>query len=423
MALDKKKIQRMTEEAAQRSGLFRYLKKNTTTSLRVMEYKDKDGSIVFAQELVEHRPEGGGGGKAIGICRRETFGKPCAFCRANALSESGILFKSSTRYVMNALDINNEPEKVSLWVLPTTVFGDIADYALDDEWADLLEAKNGHGISIEKKGAGMDTRYTTRIMRNAFPVGKSVISQVVDPLDSIRDPGLESQCITLNRDVSELFNEDELKKFKADDSASGGKSTKSSKASGDKTSKKSKKKTDEKGSGFEIGQTVKYQEEEEPCTIIKIDGDDITIEDASGDEYSATPDDLTACETEDPDDGFTEGDEVRFQEEEETCTITGIVSDTEVTITDADGSDFDVKIDELTKVEGSGKTSKKDGKKPNCYGKADLYGDSDPECKECIHQDACSGEIELNEAGVGKTGTKGKGKKDTDDVVDSIMGS
>jgi len=76
--IDRKKVTKQTEEAAQRSGRFRYLKKNSVTNLRILEFVDADGDRVFAQQMVEHRRQGQGG-SALSLCRKETFGKPCAF--------------------------------------------------------------------------------------------------------------------------------------------------------------------------------------------------------------------------------------------------------------------------------------------------------------------------------------------------------
>jgi hypothetical protein len=165
--IDRKKTKKLTDEAARRSGRFRYLKKNATTMLRIVEYQDKDGDLMFAQPLVEHRRQGQGG-KSLGICRAEIFGKTCGYCRANQKERDAgrdAPFISRTRYVVNGADIENEPDNLRLWVIPTKVFNAVAEYALDDDWKDVLEPKTGFAFAIKRTGASLDTEYTTKPTR------------------------------------------------------------------------------------------------------------------------------------------------------------------------------------------------------------------------------------------------------------------
>lgn len=426
--IDRKKVARQTEEAAQRSGQFRYLKKNATTNLRIFEYKDGEGSMVFAQSMTEHRRQNQGG-RGLGVCRQEVFGKPCAYCAANNLAaEQGQRpFISRTRYIVNAVDIDNEPGTVKLWVIPTSVFSDIADYACDDEWADILEPKKGFPFAVERSGQGLETSYTVKVRRKPYPVGKEIISQVVDPLGEIRDPGLAAQCAELNLSEDDLFNSDELEKFKNE-------SSKSKKNTSSKTSKKSKKTTKATVTTFSIGQAVRYEDEDGICHVTEIDGDDLTIEDENKEEYTVAADQLTAVE---------DGEESESSDPEVgdrvTAEIEGSIYSGEITkwkgntatVEFDDGDVLELDVDEITKetdgVPFDGKDAKDEDEAPKCFGDPNLYDEDDAECKKCSYYNECGGNAELNAAGVGDNRTPAHQSKDkkksADDVISSIMGN
>ena len=429
--IDKKKVLRQTEEAAQRSGRLRFLKKNATTNLRIFEYEDEDGATVFAQPLVEHRRQGEGG-KGLGVCRQEVFGKPCAYCAANVLATekgAGYVFISRTRYVVNAVDMDNEPKNVRLWVLPTSVFSDIAEYALDEEWSDILEPKKGYGLAIKKTGQGLDTAYSMKIHRKSYPVGKDVTDQIVNPLEGLRDPGLEAQCAELGVEASDLFDSTELEELKKQ---SNSKSKKDKKA--DKPSETPTRTPSDIDEPFMVGQAVQYEDEDGVCHVVKVEDDIITIEDSNGDEYDATADQLTIIE-ESSNDDFEVGDLVNYDNEDGNCKVVKILSDTEVTIEDVDGDEYDVEVEKLVKVEekkakktNKGKSTKpaKTGEdSPKCFGDPNLFDADDDECKNCSFNNDCSAIVDLNAAGVGnvrEATKKSGGKRDADDVLSSILG-
>jgi hypothetical protein len=414
--IDRKKVMKQTEEAAQRSGRFRYLKKNATTSLRIAEYEDKDGDNMFAQLMTEHRREGQGG-KGLGVCRMEVFGLPCAMCKVNQIaSDTGKdrPFVSRSRYVVNGMDVNDKRKEFRLWVLPTSVFDDLAEYSLNEEWASLFEPKDGVVANIKREGSGLDTEYTTVLGRKAYPIDKKQLSQIVNPLDEIRDPGLEAQCAEIGVTVEDIFEANELEAVE--------KPAEKSK----KTSKKATKKASNlKPPVFDIGQPVKYQDEEDICHVAEIDGDTYTIEDPGGGTWDVEADDLTAVEE---DEGFSVGDSVFYQKEKTPCTIVSIDSDTQVTIRDKDGDEFDkiditdLRVADDIPFEGGG--DKKEEDAPKCFGDPQLYDEDDKECKACHWYDECGGNANLNKAGVGNNRKPAKkaGSSDADDIVASIVG-
>jgi len=381
MALDRKKVTKQTEEAAQRSGRFRYLKKNTTTSLRIFEYPDAEGSIVFAQALTEHR-RANQAGKGLGICRTEMFGKPCALCKINQMADDagkGKPFISKTRYIINALDVNNEPNIVRLWIVPTSVFDQLADFGLSDEWQDIFEPKTGTFVNIKREGEGLETNYSSVPSRKPYPVGKEILAQIVDPMTEVRDPGLENQCALIGINIQDVFQEDELEELKRDESSA----QKVQKAPAKYSVPLGTKKT-----AFTIGQTITVGEDPAVYHIVSLNGNIAIVEDSVGDQYEAAIEDLVAFTPTKPKKNIT--------------------------------APKPPAIDS-----------------PACFGDPNLYSVGDNECQNCGFYNSCGATAELNKAGVGKhlnkhiqqfeepqkAKTIKKTTTETDQFLDDIVGN
>jgi len=305
--IDFKKVKRLTDEAARRSGRFRYLKKNATTMLRILEYPDKDGDLVFAQPLVEHRRQGAGG-KSLGICRQEIFGKPCAYCRVNQVERDAgrdAPFISRTRYVVNAIDIENEPDNLRMWVLPVTVFNSVAEYAVDDDWRDVLEPKTGFAFAVKRSGEQLDTEYVTKTTRKPYPVKKTIAAQVKNPIDYIPDESVESQCAAIGIDMSEIWEEVELSKMDIEDKSGSGKSGGKGKAA----KEPSIPHASVEPPTIDVGSPVHYLAEKQVCHVVTIDGEDVTIEDGDGEKWDVSLSELSLAEDEGSDDG-DDGDDL-----------------------------------------------------------------------------------------------------------------
>lgn len=421
MAVNKDKVIKQTEEAAQRSGRYRYLRKNATTNLRILEYTDADGDAVFAQQLVEHRKREQGG-KGLGTCRMEVFGEPCAFCKVNEMARDkgkDAPFVSRTRYVINAVDIDNEPGNVRLWVIPTTVRNDVADYVVDDEWADVLEAKAGLAFGIKREGEKLDTEYTTKPQRKPFPVGKDILNQVVDPMGEIRDPGLQAQCATINCTVEDLFSGEELEKMVT--AAPKAKSKKESRA-------KSRKPVEEPESGhtIKVGDLVTCDGVEGECEVTEILKKEgiVAVKDGDDGIWECDPSELTPIGPEIVNEPTMEiGAAVRYTDEEDVCHVSDVDGDA-ITIEDGNGDMYDCTMDDLTLVQPEEATKGQDEDHPKCFGDQNLYDAKDPECKACSYEAECSGNAELNKAGVGNNRTPSRKPKDrsADDIVADIIG-
>jgi len=370
MAVNRDKVKKQMAESKQRSGKFRYLPKDATTALRILEFEDTDGELIFARQYAEHRLANSQGGKALGVCREETFGKPCAFCAVNRKAkDSGgdWEYERKTRYAVNAIDINDKSQAVRVWMLPVTAYEDIAGFVMDEEYADILEQKPGLAFNCKREGSGLDTSYSCKPQRNAWPVSAELMKQVKDPTEGMGDPGLAAQCEQLGYEMSDLFDDSEIETAEADAKAtkggkSGNKAAKSGKSSAKKSVGKKKKKPAlvENEPELGIGSAVLYEDEDVVYHVAKIDGDDVEIEDADGEVYEATLDQIKLIEADDSPDAadvaaeevdvapvIEIGSEVKYLEEDDICTVKKINGD-DVVIEDADGEQFDCTMEDIS---------------------------------------------------------------------------
>jgi len=223
MAVNRDLLREEMEKASQRMGRVRYIKKGITR-LRVLEFEDSEGNQKFSRLVVDHR-KADGGIKSIGVCRASTLDKPCVFCRINELAETKgreRVYMARSKYYVNAIAVDQDAKSIRVWSLPTTVWEEICNYVLSEEWEDVLEPKTGHCFEIERTGDGLDTEYTTTISRKPYPVNKGLLEQVVDPLTEVVDQTLEIQARNVGVDLSELWDEQELEEVQdsADDEPS-----------------------------------------------------------------------------------------------------------------------------------------------------------------------------------------------------------
>ena len=364
MAVNRDKVKRQMAESKQRSGAFRFLPKDTTTALRIAEFEDADGDMAFARVLAEHRKKGSTGGKADGVCRLETFGQPCAFCKVNDESkgEGGDrIYDTKRRYAVNGIDINEKQPAVKIWLLPVTAYEQIAEYVTDEEYADILEQKPGLPFNCKKEGSGLDTTYTCKPKRESWPISKDLMAQVSDPVETFVDPGLEAQCSELGYDVSELFDDSELEAL----NGSGEKKKSSAKKETSKTSKKSSPKSKaKKADSIDVGSSVLYEDEDVIYTVVSISGDEVEIQDDEENLYDATLDQLKLIDAkqedaveddepvEEPEEEETSGEivvgcEVNYLDEKDICTVKKITKN-KVVIEDSNGDQYDVEMEDLT---------------------------------------------------------------------------
>jgi hypothetical protein len=183
-----------------------------TFLLRVLEFTDADGVTRFARKVVKWGKQVGAKRKDVSVHRRATFGEdvPDAIEKLEELmGEQGqeSPYTARKQYYVNAIDLNEKIKKVERWALPSSIWEDITAVALNDQWSDVLEAENGHAFSIVGTGDGLERQYTTTVERNGWPVPAELMSQVIDPLSAVRDPGLEGQAALVGTTVADLYGD------------------------------------------------------------------------------------------------------------------------------------------------------------------------------------------------------------------------
>jgi len=215
MAVNRDLLRKEMENAAQRMGKVRYIKKGTTR-LRILEFEDSEENQKFSRLVTDHRKVNDNA-KSIGVCRANTLEKPCVFCRINELAEAKgheRIYAARSRYYVNAIAVDQDAKSIRIWSLPTTVWEEVCNYVLSEEWEDVLEPETGHCFEIERTGDGLDTEYTTTISRKSYPVNKELLKQVIDPLTEVVDQTPEVQARNIGVDLSKLWDEQELEEIR-----------------------------------------------------------------------------------------------------------------------------------------------------------------------------------------------------------------
>lgn len=336
VGIDKAAYKKMIEKSAQRRGVFRFPKKGST-HLRILKYGNEG---MFSVEVPQHQRKTFSTGETpLGVCPKAFKNQPCAICKVNEMAiETGAEpgFRTNYKYAVNAIDVNDDAQRVQLWLLPSSVHEDIVNTLLEDEWEDALEPNTGVCFTIKREGTGLDTNYTVMPQRKPYKVGKKLLSQVIDPEDKIVIPSLETQCENIGADLSDLFSDDEIEKLETE-------------------TKKGKKGKGSAVTKIKVNDEVFYGDEVESCKVTKISGDTATIEDVNGDTFDVEiadlrpTDEIPEPEKETGDDVIVVGSDVRYLEEEGVCTVETIDND-DIVIKDENGDTYDVTRDELTLV-------------------------------------------------------------------------
>jgi len=213
MAADRDQFRRQLMEEVARlrertGGKVRYIGKRVV-HLRVVPFSDSKGQMRFHRQVVFHRQPTGG--KSIGLCRQQTFGQPCVFCRLNELAEQASQdrpYKFRNTFWVNGFDVNTNNPQMQIWSLPTSVWEAIAAAVLSEDWADVLDPEVGHPFRIEGVGDGLAREYTCQPARRPYPVPDELLEQVRDPLECVNDETLEQQAAAAGVDLADVFEPD-----------------------------------------------------------------------------------------------------------------------------------------------------------------------------------------------------------------------
>lgn len=163
------------------------------TTIRVLA--KPDGSQ-FWEDLGVHWIKTEVNGKPVAVvgCHDEVHGQPCPVCTAIAKATEAATsddeiklikeWKATKTVLVNALvrsgaNKSDEPQivelKSSVW---GQISGMIAEYAEAEK--DLLDLKEGQDFVVERRGRGIDTKYTVMLAPRSEPVDKSVLEGMHD---------------------------------------------------------------------------------------------------------------------------------------------------------------------------------------------------------------------------------------------------
>ena len=195
MAIDREKVMRQFEEASSPFGSLQTLSRNSDTKLRILEYRDAEGHVVFAKKAALHLRFD----HYLSFCRRETFGKNCLFCNVDRKNKRTPFSKLIFKFVVNAIEVDWLPSKVSRLMIPTIVFDRLCDYMLDDKYEDIMAPDTGRLFIVSSQRRELKTRYSVWLTNKVYPVGNDILNQIIDPTSAIPDPGLDEQEMILER--------------------------------------------------------------------------------------------------------------------------------------------------------------------------------------------------------------------------------
>lgn len=118
------------------------------------------------------------GGKPEKVqCTIHTTGQ-CAICRAIAPKQFAASKedrdqwygeRSKAKFFFNVLD--RADGKVKVWEASATMFGEVAQYATDEDFGDISDPVNGHDLVVNRKGTGFgNTKYSLRAKPKKTPL-------------------------------------------------------------------------------------------------------------------------------------------------------------------------------------------------------------------------------------------------------------
>ncbi|MDX5412860.1 MAG: hypothetical protein LPK02_07415 [Rhodobacterales bacterium] len=158
----------------------------------------KAGDPSFFHAFGQHYIKGTDGKVKFVIgCPDKTFDEPCEVCEAiqeaarNAPSDKAreqiLEARSTQRFLMNAVRVDEDPNKVVILEVGTGLFNDILANIEEDN--DLIDPEKGRDLVITREGTGLNTRYSlaTRSVEKSIKVAKSVLMNLNDLSEYVSD--------------------------------------------------------------------------------------------------------------------------------------------------------------------------------------------------------------------------------------------
>ena len=180
-------------------GQFAITLKSGRTTIRVMPAWSEKG--VWLQEITEHFINGK---NRSFPCIAETEGR-CPVCEygaslaAQGQEEAAKSFKASTKFLINALILNDPNGKFSIkdgvkvMKLPATVKKALLDLDTDKSggYGDIVSFHHGMNVNIDRAGQGLTTKYTAKVVPQRTSIIETIQQEGLN-LDSFQLHALDA---------------------------------------------------------------------------------------------------------------------------------------------------------------------------------------------------------------------------------------
>jgi len=155
-SLDFEEIARDRKTAKARRGRF-WRPENGKNVIRILPFEHEGETLLY---VVQRRHFGVHPDYPVLPC----YGKNCPICalRSHLDEETGRSLRPREHYLMNIVDRGNEDAGVQVFGAPVTVWEDIVDLVLDEDYRGILDRETGRDIIIMKTGSGLETKYKVR---------------------------------------------------------------------------------------------------------------------------------------------------------------------------------------------------------------------------------------------------------------------
>ena len=180
-------------------GQFAVTLKSGRTTIRVMPAWSEKG--VWLQEITEHFINGK---NRSFPCVAETEGR-CPVCEhgaslaAQGQEEAAKSFKASTKFLINALVLNDPNGKLSIkdgvkvMKIPATVKKALLDLDTDKSggYGDIVSFHHGMNVNIDRAGQGLTTKYTAKVVPQRTSIIETIQQEGLN-LDSFQLHSLDT---------------------------------------------------------------------------------------------------------------------------------------------------------------------------------------------------------------------------------------
>ena len=311
MALNKRRVARSRASSTRSSGqfarfedgrtylrIFTFHHTITKTDFVMKFYREQDGYKIgeeydeVERQSAIHFTEDG---------QINCLGADCPYCaESQKLLDSGKKsdqqlgrkLRATTRFYVNAVDMDNLDNGMQIWTLPTSVFNLIISYIDDPEYGEGVIGIKGRDFIVERDSKQDPANVYTVKLRDrerSEKLDKSIQDNITDLFKcKVLDPGWSSNKELNKAEEREAESDDEkITSRRNTNKAKDENPYKDDEPAKEETTGKDGAPPWEKDREFKVGDIVTFKDPEEgefEGPIISIDGDDAVVE-ADGDQW------------------------------------------------------------------------------------------------------------------------------------------